>query len=206
MDKEIVKNNAELLTPIIQGASIENTEAILDIQSQKIIIPEEEVENIEAQQNGFLVYPILDDELKEVIKDRENNIVKIAKAEGNTIGYIISYDIRKWIATHPDWFSRFSPSNESKTLSQNEKILYGRHIAVDEKYMKTGVSKALLNSTLQEAVSHGYRYFVVEILKEPIENKRSINFVESMGFESIGELKDGDRIWSVYLKDLGGVA
>ncbi len=187
----------------IQNASSKDIENILAIQSQKVIIPERKVERQEAEEGGFLVYPVSAEELAKILEDNENHIIKIAKESDKVAGYIISYDMVEWEKTHADWFSRLDASNEDRILLKNERVLYGRHIAVDEHATTSGVGKELLDSTLQEAINRGYRYFVVEILKEPITNSRSVGFVQKAGFRLVGQTKDqNNRIWSVFLKDL----
>jgi GNAT superfamily N-acetyltransferase len=203
MSSEFLKNSQEIVPrPIIEDASVEDIENILTIQSQKIIIPEEEMAKPGVEESGFLVYPITNEELGEVVIDKENYIVKVAKENERTIGYIISYDMAEWEATHPNWFSRFKTTADYKELLKKRKVLYGRHIAVDENISTPGVGKDLLDFTLQEAVNRGYEYYVVEVLKEPIVNKRSANFVQKTGFALVGQLEDDKRIWSVFLKDL----
>ncbi|TSC73665.1 MAG: hypothetical protein G01um101444_486 [Parcubacteria group bacterium Gr01-1014_44] len=204
MNNELLKNNPEMSPrPSIQNASSEDAENILTIQSQKIIVPEQKAERQEAEEGGFLIYPVSAEELAQILEDNENHIIKIAKESDKVVGYIISYDMTEWEKTHTDWFSKLDASGEDKTSLRNEKVLYGRHIAVDEHATSSGVGKELLDSTLQEAIGRGYRYFVVEILKEPITNSGSVGFVQKAGFRLVGQTEDqNNRIWSVFLKDL----
>ncbi len=198
------KNNSELLPkPIIQNASEADVADILSTQSQKIIIPEAEAEKQTAEETGFLIYPISAEDLKSLLENNESCLIKVAKEENKTVGYLISYDMKEWEATHPDWFFRLNISDEDRTSLRNERVLYGRHIVVDEHTTTSGVGKELLDSILQEAINRGYKYFVVEILKEPITNSRSVGFVQKAGFRLVGQLEDqNNRIWSVFLKDL----
>lgn len=201
MSDECSKNNTEIPPrQIIQNATQEDIEKILAIQAQKIIIPENKEQEVEG--GGFLVYPISAEELERALKADEKHVIKIAKEGDSVIGYIISYDLTEWTTTHPDWFSKFNATEDYREKLKERKVLYGRHIAVDEDISIPGVGKELLDSTLQEAISRDYEYFIVEILKKPIVNRRSVNFVQKMGFKLVGQTNDGDRIWSVFLKNL----
>ena len=207
MGSEFLKNNPEISLELsIQNASDEDVEGILTVQSQKIIIPElvKGAEKQELEENGFLVYPISAKEFKGIIEDNTNHIIHVAKEKDRVAGYIASYDMAKWEATHPDWFFRFDAAEEYKELLKKRKVLYGRHIAVDENI--SAVGKDLLDSTLQEAINRGYEYFIVEVLKEPLINKRSVKFCTKMGFKLVGQIEDkNNRIWSVFLKNLAEV-
>lgn len=193
------------LTPkvTVADASEIDIEDILSIQSQRIIIPEADVKKQNLEKTGFLIYPTSADDLKRMLEDDRNHLIKVAKEKNKTVGYLISYDMKQWELLHPDWFSRLCASEDDKKLIKDEKGLYGRHVAVDEHVNISDVGKELLDSTLQEAINRGYRYFIVEILEKPIKNKRSMRFVQKAGFRLIGQMEDqNNRIWSVFLKDL----
>ncbi len=204
MNEENLANKPELLQEVvIENASEKDAEEIWEIQSQKIIVPEQVVEKEKFEHSGFLVYSLSTQELKQILSDKENHIIKVAKRGGNIVGYIISYDMIEWIKTHHDWFDRFKSQEEQKRFIQQNKVLYGRHIAIKNDINNIGISKNLLSSTFEEATAHGYKYYVVEVLKQPLENKASNKFVLKNGFNLIGQIEDeNNRIWSVFLKDL----
>jgi len=191
----------EPLKPIIENASQKDVEEILAIQSQKVITPEKEIENKKIEEEGFLVYPISAEDLGKLFENKEKHIVKVARTENKIVGYIICYDLEEWKLAHTDWLSSLDVADEDKAFLKSKKILYGRHIAVD--VAGASVGAGLLDVTFQEAVSRGYECFVVEILKEPIENKRSTGFVQKEGFRQVGQLTDkNNRVWSLFVKDL----
>ncbi len=205
MVNEFVKNGHEIISePQVENAAQADIDAISSIQSERLIIPETNLDKSKTEEGGFLVYPISNEELEELIRDGMSHMVKVAKLENKTVGYIISYDMKAWEAIHPDWFSRLQATTEEKTLLKNQPVLYGRHIAVDQHVNTSSkIGQKLLNATLEEAMQRGYVFYVVEVLKEPIANKRSANFVDKAGFRLIGETKDEkSRVWSVFVKNL----
>lgn len=186
-------------------ATEEDLEGILRVQSQKIIRPEDQddMRKMELAESGFLIYSTSFEELKAVLENREACILKVVKNENGVAGYMLSYDMEEWKKTHPDWFSLLESTEEGKNLLQKSRVLYGRHIAVDESALGSDAGKVLVDSTLHEARDRGYEYFVVEALKSPITNKRSTYFVEKMGFVPAGSIADcNGRVWAVFLKSL----
>lgn len=150
-----------------------------------------------------MVYPLSQDELKQIIADKENNIVKVAKVSGRTVGYIASYNLENWLLKHPEWISGADIPEESRTELSSDKTLYGRHIAVEDGTIVKGVGKELLSATLKEASAQGYRHFIAEVLTEPISNDKSARFVQKEGMRIIGQTKDENgRVWTIYQKDL----
>lgn len=195
-------NQRPLLKPAIKNAEKVDMADILSIQLSKIIVPEAETET-QVQETGFLVYSLSAEELNNLIGNKKSYFVKVAKLGEKVVGYLISYDLKEWEATHADWLSRLDVSDDDKMLLSSAKVLYGRHIVLDEHQAAAGTGHELLDATLQEAVGHNYKYFVVEILKEPISNNRSVRFVRNEGFRLIGRQHDEkNRVWSVFLKDL----
>lgn len=150
MSSEFKKGSPESPPQLaIQNASETDVGDILSIQSQRVVTPEMVTEKPTVEEDGFLVYPISPLELTSLLQDTEHYVVKIAKQGHKTLGYLISYDMRRWEVIHPDWFSRLNATQNDKTLLRNERVLYGRHIAVDTHAISQNIGRALLDSTLQ---------------------------------------------------------
>lgn len=204
MNGEIIQHNPEIPSePEIREASVEDVDRILAIQSEKLIVPEDEASAQHAKDNGFLVYALSAEELRGIIEDSESHIIKVAREGNQIVGYIISYDMQEWQELHPDWFSRLNAGENDKDDLSRDKVMYGRHIAVSDDALSPGLGRKLLTSTLEEAEKRGYHCYTVEVLKEPVANIRSANFVQKRGFELIGQNEDDKhRVWSVYLKEI----
>jgi GNAT superfamily N-acetyltransferase len=189
---------------VIADASKEDISGILSIQSQRIIFPEGKNASFVAAGSGFLVYPVSRDDLVGIIEGDRNIFVKVAKERDRVIGYLLSYDMREWTKKRREWFKKFNPFfTMPKFLFRKELILYGRHIAVDKKFVRFGIGERILNSVLRDAERNGYKYFLVEVMREPVQNLASANFVERMGFNLIGDMHDRrHRFWNVFSKDL----
>ena len=187
----------------IHDASHRDVGDILAIQSQKIVVPEALERGTCIEQDGFLVYPVSDQDLRQLIANPAEHIIKVAQGGGIIAGYIISYDMRQWQMLRPDWLARARIEANHVAFFQAKKMLYGRHIAIDDHTTIGSVGRDLLNATLQEGKNRGYDYFVVEVMRRPILNQRSIRFVESEGFALIGSIGDRcHRDWLLYGIDL----
>lgn len=184
----------------IDNATEEDIEGMFSVQRSRIVKPEEE--SVELGGKGFLVYEISRDEFKELLTDTENHLVKVAKDDNGVAGYLVSYTLKQWCELHLGWLDGMVTLDEIKDLLKTNKVMYGRHIAVREDSPK-GVGGQLLDETLDDVKKGGYKFYVVEILKDPIENQKSKNFVLGKGFQEIGTKTDeNSRVWGVFLKEL----
>lgn len=156
-------------------------------------------------EKGFLVKAFSEEELKNIIQDRENHITLIAQENDNIVGYAMTYDLKDWRKHNPDWekLIEFIDKEEGKLL-EKENILYFRHIATKQFSKIKGVGAKLEYKIFFEAKQKGYEEIIGEALEHPIENKASLDFHKKIGFKKIGTIKEfeNELVWGLYKKDL----
>jgi GNAT superfamily N-acetyltransferase len=199
----IPQKEAASQPPVVFDLVEKDIPSVIEIQSKRLVNPEtvaeDESTRAQTEESGFLVHSISDQELRSVIEEPESRIVKVAKNEQEeTIGYLISYDLREWESEHPGWIEGLDCNGKEKQALADTKVLYGRHIAVDEDETSKGVGRALLDSTFTEATKKGYQQFVVEVMSQPLSNNRSKKFVTESGFRKLGTKQEGPRVWDIY--------
>lgn len=183
----------------IHPATPDDIPGILSIQKENLLKDQEQ--SADVAKEGFLIYPFTAEDLEEIISDNTKYKVNVAIENNEPIGYIAGYDLAQWQELKPDWKNSLQIDSEYKELLATSKVMYGRHIAVLKNHR--GKGPELMEQTLNEAAATGYEYFLVEVLKEPIANKRSAAFVIKNGFNKIGQATDHQGfVWDIFLKKL----
>lgn len=180
----------------VENADLNDAPMISWINHQHLISTKESLADNELEATGFLITPFTD-ELVHYYVNSEKYLSLTAKLDSKIVGYAIACDLveekdlNQLIETLPEW----------RKLNQ-QKVFYLSQIATKTEGEK-GVGKQLMNSVLNYAMSHGYRYIVSQIIHAPIRNSVSITFHEKCGFRFIAEMVRKDkRVAGVYLKDL----
>jgi len=184
----------------IRPARKEDIQGILAVQKDLLLESKANLEKRLLEKEGFLVYPVGEKELKQLI-DNPSNILLVARSQGNIVGYALAYDLSSWRQSKKDWDLEFhAESTTKKHLSEN-KVLYFRHIARKKGF--SGIGEKLEENVYAIARSQGYKTVVGEILEQPIQNTASITIHKTRDYGRIGQIthKDG-MIWGVYEKNL----
>lgn len=154
---------------------------------------------------GFLVHSFSEEELKNILFDKENHITLIAKENDDIVGYAMTYSLENWRRCKPDWEKTVELIDKEKdSLFKKEKVLYFRHVATKRFSKNKGVGAMLEYKVFFEAKQKGYRKIIGEALEYPIENRASLDFHKKIGFKKIGTIKESENelIWGLYKKDL----
>lgn len=159
----------------IRSAKEKDASEILFIQDSLILS-----NNREAEEHGFLVYPISKSELKKLIRDK-NNIVLVAEENKKIRGYALAYDLNEWKKIKHEWESAV------KLTSANleSKVLYFRHIA--RLKGSEGVGKKLEEAVYTLAKKRNYEIVIGEILEKPIANKVSLAKHLERGYKKLAK-------------------
>ncbi|MFA5023006.1 MAG: GNAT family N-acetyltransferase, partial [Candidatus Paceibacterota bacterium] len=149
---------APQITPVME-AQPEDINGILEVQNGLLHTNNEELDR------GFLWYPVEAKELGEIIANPNNHFLAVAKEGDEVIGYTLAYDLKEWQRHKPEWFGLLDVSEEIKERIKNEKVFYGRHIAVANQ--RAGIGSNLNRALQQAARDHGCSMLLVEIMKKP---------------------------------------
>ena len=176
----------------------------MEIQRSQLKIPEN-LSKEEARQ-GFLVYEVGADELKTLITGNIKHIIKVARKDGNVVGYFIAYDMKYYLQQHPKWLNEFEENSggDMKQIFQGSDVLFSKQLALSSVAKKTGLGEKLWEAVYQDAVSQGFRYEVGEVLAEPIRNVAMESLVfGKLKFNLAGYRTDkNNRKWSVITRSL----
>ena len=188
----------------IDDAGIEDISWIMEIQRSQLKIPEN-LSKEEAKQ-GFLVYKVSEEELKTLITGDIKHIIKVAKENGNVVGYFIAYDMQYYLQQHPEWINEFKENlgGDMKQIFQGHDVLFSKQLTLSSVAKKTGLGEKLWEAVYQDAVSQGFRYEVGEVLAEPIRNVAMESLVfGKLKFNLAGYRTDkNNRKWSVITRSL----
>ena len=204
----------------IEEAEIENVPGIFSVLNENLLPMElldkekgglylkntgKKIEDF--SEKGFLVNSFSEEELKDVLLDREKNITLIAKENNEIVGYALAYNLEKWRKCKPDWEKRVELNDEKeKQMFEKKNILYFRHIATKQSSKNKSVGAMLEYKMFSVAIQKGYKEIIGEALEHPIENKASINFNKKIGFKKMGKVKEikneNELIWGLYKKNL----
>jgi L-amino acid N-acyltransferase YncA len=180
----------------IRPAEEGDISGILSIQNSFLLSNNDET----LENRGFLVYPITQGGLKEVILNK-NDLLLVALNEKEIIGYALLYGLDEWKKFKPSWNRQILIDNQIKEVLSKNKTLYFRHIARKEGYPSLG--KQLEEKAYVLARNTGYKFVIGEILEKPYSNKISKKVHEARGYKRIGEVKYPDgKLWGIYKKDL----
>jgi len=156
-------------------------------------------------EKGFLVNSFSEEDLENVISDKEKHIILVAKKNDEIVGYALTYDLEAWRERKPDWEKTVELINKTEgQMFENKKVLYFRHIVTKQFPKNKGIGATLEYKIFSAAKQKGYKEIIGEALEYPIENKASIDFHRKIGFKKIGTVKESknDLIWGLYKKDL----
>ena len=182
---------------IIRSAELEDIPGILDVQSS-FLLKNKTVKA--AERDGFLVYPIKEEELEGLILSK-NSFLLVAEDKGVVVGYILVYDLNNWRKLRPKWDKRVLVTTQIRNHLQKDKVLYFRHIVKKLNYSRVG--EKLEEQIYSVAKSKGFQFIIAEVLERPIQNKKSKEEYGSRGYIKIGQADylDGN-FWGLYEKEL----
>lgn len=172
---------------------------VLAVQAENLLENKLGKNDQEKVSGGFLIHPVSESELTQVINHPRSHVLIVAKDKTNILGYILGYDLGAWKKIKPNW----QPSKVSEKVGEilkSERVLYMRHIA--RKPEALGVGGDLLEAIYREAVRRSYSHAVAEILLKPLRNGASITFAKKSGLALSGQIYDGERVWGLFMKEL----
>lgn len=183
----------------IDDAGIEDIPFIMEIQRSQLKNPEDLSEE-EAKQ-GFLVYEVGEEELKSLIMRDIKHVIKVARKNGNVIGYFIAYDMKHYLRQHSEWINEFeeNPKRGLKEIFKGDDVLFSKQLALSSTAKGTGLGDKLWEAVYQDAVALSFRYEVGEVLAEPVRNTAMEALVfGKLKFNLAGYRTDKkNRKWSV---------
>lgn len=151
---------------------------------------------------GFLIRKITPEEAKEMIDDKENHFLHVAKSGNEILGYLSGCDLKKTALDLQEKVFK-APELQDYIAKNGEKVFYHKQIA--KRVKARNIGKKLLFSMFEDARKRGYGYVVCRIVYQPFYNEISIAFHEKFGFRKIGEMEDNGAQLGVYLKDLSAL-
>ena len=182
---------------IIRPAKIEDIPGILEIQND-FLLKNKSIKA--AEKEGFLVYSIKEDELKNMISSG-NLFLFVAVSNGKVIGYASACSLEDWRKSKVKWDKRIIVSPKIRDHLYTDRIIYLRHIARNLNY--PGVGAQLEEKIYAIAKEKGFKFVVGEILELPLSNEKSRKIHEERGYVKIGQANylDGN-FWGIYEKEL----
>lgn len=182
---------------VIRQAEYSDIPGILKVQND-FLLKNQTIKS--AEKNGFLVYPVKEEELEDVINSSEHFLF-VAIDDGEVAGYILAYPLEEWRNIKMKWNKRIIVSPKTRDHLDNDKIIYLRHIARNINY--PGIGARLEAEVYTSAKEKAYRFIVAEILELPISNETSKKVHEERGYIKIGQANylDGN-FWGLYEREL----
>lgn len=182
----------------ISLATRKHIAGILSVQKERLLKYKKR-KNLGRQ--GFLIYPKSQKWLQRAVADKRSSIVLVAR-EGETVaGYILAYDLKKWLSLKPEWEKGLKLQPKIWETLNKRKVIYGDHIARKKGY--AGVGKNILMEFFRIAREKGYEFMAAEILEKPVKNIASISAHQKIGFKRAGTVFDKNNlVWGLYLKKL----
>lgn len=188
----------------MDDANTDDIPGIIELQMSQIKKPERLTQ--EDAKQGFLVYEVTREELMTLITGDIKHIVKVARKNGNVMGYFIAYDMNYYLQQHPEWINEFEENSpgDMKQKFQGPDVLFSKQLALNSVAKKTGLGEKLWEAVYQDAVALGFRHEVGEVLAEPIRNTAMETLVfGKLKFNLAGYRTDKDnRKWSVITRTI----
>lgn len=200
---EEVPINPAFKDPIIKTvevATLADVEGIIAVQDSRVCDRGALVENNDRiEESGVLIYRTNEEELRDLIADSENHFLFVLKEGEEVIGFALCYSLENWVSTKPEWRENLILEQGAPDIF-SQPTLYFRQIAVLPG--KEGSGQGLELRVFREAKSRGYKFVVGDILKSPIENKRSMTIHKHRGFVPIGIVNDKDLVWTLVCREM----
>ncbi len=182
---------------VIRPADVEDISGIMKVQND-LLLKNQTIKS--AEKNGFLVYPIKEEEFEDVINSSEHFLfVTIVKKE--IVGYALAYPLEEWRNIKFKWNKRIIVSPKTRDHLDNDKVIYFRHLARKSDY--SAVRARLEEEVYSFAKSKGYLFVIAEILEHPLSDENSKKLHEENGYVKIGQTNylDGNFL-GLYEKEL----
>ena len=182
---------------LIRSAKLEDVDGILAIQ-ENCLLKNKTIKS--AEKDGFLVYPVRQDELNEIINSGEDFLFVAVGKEG-IVGYALAHDLNNWRKIKSKWDKRIIVSPKTRDHLAQDRIIYFRHVA--RKLSFSSVGAELEDQVYLAVKNNGFKYVVGEILEHPISNEKSKEEHEKRGYKKIGQTNylDGN-FWGLYELEL----
>ena len=191
---------------VINHATVSDIFGILCVQEENLLANKNKVDFVDKEflsAQGFLIHAFTHNDLEKIIKDKENHILLVAKNTIEIVGYFLGYYIIEWYTYKPNWIDTALIDSELKSTIEENKVLYGRHVARKPSWRGKQIGRKLEHAAFQEAKVQGYESIIVEILEQPIANEVSIKVHTSLGYEKIGSISEEDKLeWGIWKKEL----
>lgn len=182
---------------IIRPGDLEDISGIMKVQDD-LLLKNQTIKS--AEKNGFLVYPIKEEELEDVINSSEHFLF-VAIDGKEVVGYALAYPLDEWRNIKLKWNKRIIVSPKTRDHLDKDRVIYFRHIARKTNY--PGIGALLEKEVYSSAKEKGYGFVVTEILEHPISNEISKKVHEEKGYLKIGQANylDGN-FWGLYELEL----
>lgn len=183
---------------IIEDASPEDIPAVLEIMRSRLAWDIARLFTLlppQAREQGnkwLLIYPLLEEHFSFLNLDipRQSEVFLVAKYKGQVIWYTIGYDLDTYM-THinPTW-GWFELCKNMEPTPDTGEIFYARHVAMHPDIHVSGAAKQMGEAFYQRVHALWYRYAVGDVIKYPIENRRSIEFHQKLWYRILGDFRD----------------
>lgn len=156
------------------------------------------------KQRGFLINPLIDEDFRKIIGN-PLDLLLVAELDGEIVGYLAAMSKTSWIKKWPEWFPTAVFQNDIDTAIRTLDVIFGKHLAVLPQLYRKGIGQQLIDELVAESKRHEYRAILVEVLREPIQNVRSLLFLEMNEFTKIGSVPGPEQpyAWDVYTRTIG---
>lgn len=194
-----------MLNVVITTAKTDDVNQILDICKSHILRNSKNSKEPSAHENqGFLIHEPKFSEIEEIINDKKDSLLLVAKKGDEVLGYLTGQDLSKMKKEIQDAVFQLEDVKKS-----NGKIFYHKQIGKKiQTNSERGISKNLLLKMFDEAKLRGYLQVICKIVHEPFLNKVSESFHTKYGFRQIGNFEEFVESENcvvktgIYLKDL----
>ncbi len=191
---------------VIDSAVFSDIAGIILVQTENLLMNKDKLNTTQKEfysSKGFLIHSFTGDDLEKIIEDQKNHILLVGSENNEVVGYFLGYNLGEWMKYKPDWIHKAFINLKLKNVLQENKILYGRHVARKPLYRGKQIGRKLEHAAFQESKKQEYQNIIVEILERPIPNEVSIKVHASLGYVKIGTMLEGDNLeWGIWKKDL----
>jgi GNAT superfamily N-acetyltransferase len=174
--------------------------AVKKLIDQLYVDPEQNPEQYQASQNGFLRCKRNLRQVKAIINKAA--VFLVAEDQGTLVGFM-GYHNRQ---DHTGKKSIKWQNKQAKKVYPNKNISSTGQIAgIDPDYQSQGLGAKLMTQIEGELRKKGYKYAFVTIIDDPLPNIASQKFVQKMGYKKVAEgpqSRGSEIIVNIYFKNL----
>lgn len=153
--------------------------------------------------NGFLVYPLNEEQYKQRIRSTPYFYVDDCSNEGIGItGFLMCYDDETLRKLTQNGDISHQDAEVKYVLEQKKPFIFGDQIGVRKEWARCGSGTELIRRLFGDMGNNGVRDMYVGILQKPVTNNTSIHFCAGFGFDKINEVQNPDEtVWGIWKRD-----